>query len=60
MYPISIQKLYLKLLTQSVNNLSSMWSLKHVNNTTFVHTYIQNIGQTQANTTYTFIQMHTI
>ena len=37
------------------------WS-KYVNNTTTLHTYIQTqhrfIGQTQANTTYTFIQKH--
>jgi len=38
----SIQKLYLKMVTQYNHNLSSLGPSKHVNNTTIVHTYIQN------------------
>ena len=37
-----IQKLYLKMVTQKVYNLSSLGPSKHVNNTTMFHTYIQN------------------
>ena len=56
----SIQKLYLKMVTQWVLNLSSLGSSKHVNNTTlcsYIYTKQHRFnGQTQAHTTYTFIQ----
>ena len=54
----SIQKLYLKM----VYNLSSLGPSKHVNKyNKFSYMYTKQhrfIGQSQANTTYTFIQKH--
>ena len=59
----SIQKRYLKMVTQSVYNLSSLWPSRHVNKyNKFAYIYTKQhrfIGQIQAKTTDTFIQKHT-
>ena len=61
-----IQKLYLKMVTQKVYNLSSLGPSKHVNNTTMFHTYIQNNtcssakhSQTQLTLSYKNISINT-
>ena len=57
----SIQKLYLKTVTQKVYNLFLLRPSHHVNKYNFSYIYTKQhrfIGQTRANTTYTFIQKH--